>query len=165
MHHITILGFLFFFFVFFCVCVLISYDLYMYRRCNLQIMGAASSRRNHGFLDNQSGKLLSLPTTRSVLIEETVSSGSLITEEQTLGYARWDAYKLATAVSLAFHVFITHHWTWSLSSLTGPGSSVGRMAAPGNGRSQVRSRAVTYQGHSVFSCQVFGAWFFSEAAL
>ena len=79
--------------------------------------------------------------------------------------------------------------------ITGPDSSVGRVSAPGNGRSRVRSRAATYQSHKngtscsslgtqtywvelrtgwpsvgimwlgVVSCQVSGTWFFSEAAL
>ena len=35
--------------------------------------------------------------------------------------------------------------TFSSCPYTGPGSSVDRVSAPGNGRSQVRSRATTYQ--------------------
>ena len=34
---------------------------------------------------------------------------------------------------------------WVFTGCTGPDSSVGRVSAPGNGRSRVRSRAATYQ--------------------
>ena len=47
-------------------------------------------------------------------------------------------YKL----NLLFLIFgITKH----INVITGPGNSVGRVSAPGNGRSRVRSRGATYQ--------------------
>ena len=47
-----------------------------------------------------------------------------------------------------FDPHVRHILSWRLGHenlLTGPGSSVGRVSAPGNGRSRVRSRAATYQ--------------------
>ena len=47
-------------------------------------------------------------------------------------------------LSLPYIIVIDLNYLYTSKS-TGPDSSVGRVSAPGNGRSRVRSRAVTYQ--------------------
>ena len=75
------------------------------------------------------------------------STLSIGVSERLINYSHWDNCKVVHGGQEFSNVHSNQdiaRWGY-LPINTGPDSSVGRVSAPGNGRSRVRSRAATYQ--------------------